>query len=202
MASQSCEVKRIQVNSAQQALDIAQQGRDQARTDYLACLGPQEQGNAAIQDAQPEIDRLAAESKELFSMNEVVLQLLGRESQVQNTIVDLARYTQQEGQSLQNEIDELKVAIRTERRKFLDGAPSVSPAVGGLYYTQTPDNKLLIAFLSCLGAFLLFVSVAILMNMVPLDYVLKLTSGERIKIIGLLWVVALGASWGGLYLFT
>ena len=75
MASQDCEVKRIQVNSAQQALDLATQGRDQARSDYLQCLGPADVGQAAVADAQGDIDRIRTESAELFHMNELVLHL-------------------------------------------------------------------------------------------------------------------------------
>ncbi len=209
MASQSCEVKRIQVNTAQQAVDLATQGRDQAQTDYLACLGPQEQGAAALANAKPEMDRLEKESLELFKMNEVLLQMLGREAQAQGTVADLALYTEQEAQSLRNQIDALKASIRTERRKFLDASPSVSPAVGGLYFTKTPDNKILIAFMSCMGIFLLFVSAVILLNMVP-----ELTTdpnsfkfanlqiGERVKIVAILWVVAVVATWCAFYLFT
>lgn len=202
MASQTCEVKRIQVNSAQQALDLATQGRDQARADYLSCLGPQEQGNAALADAQPTIDRLAAEGMELFKMNELVLQILGREAQAQATVADLSSYTEQEAQRLRDQIEKLKSSIRTERRKFLEASPSSSPAVGGLYYTTTPDNKMLIAFLSCMGMFLVFASALLLLNMIPVPYFTNLTAGERAKIVGIVWVVALVATWCAFYLFT
>jgi hypothetical protein len=208
MASQGCEVKRIQVNSAQQALDLATQGRDSARTDYLACLGPQEQGSAAISDAQPTIDRIKAESGELYKMNEVLLQMLGREAQASATVADLATYTEEETTSLRNQIDELKSSIRTERRKFLDASPSVSPAVGGLYFTQTPDNKVLIAFMSCLGAFLVLVSALVMLNLIPPtvgfgNFVFaNMTGGERGKLVAIFWVVSLVIAWLSIYLFT
>lgn len=208
MASQGCEVKRIQVNSAQQALDLATQGRDQARSDYLACLGPQEQGSAAISDAQPIINRIKAESEELFKMNEVLLQMLGREAQAHATVADLASYTEEEATALRNQIEDLKSSIRTERRKFLDASPSVSPAVGGLYFTRTPDNQMLIAFLSCLGIFLAFVSALILLNLIPPtvgfgDFVFaNMTGGERAKLVAALWIVALVVTWLAFYLFT
>lgn len=202
MASQDCEVKRIQVNSAQQALDLATQGRDQARSDYLQCLGPADVGQAAVADAQGDIDRIRKESAELFHMNELVLQLLGRESQFSAAVGGLYKYTGDEATDLQKQIDDLKASIRTEKRKFLDSSPSVSPAVGGLYYTQTPDNKLLIAFLSCLGAFLLFASVALMMNMIPIYEVQKLSSDDRIKIVAAVWGIALVTTYAGFYLFT
>jgi len=202
MSSQSCEVKRIQVNSAQQALDLATQGRDQARADYLACLGPQEQGAAALSDAQPTIDRLRSESEELLRMNEVLLQMLGREAQSASAMDSLEVYSMEEIQRLQTEIDDLKSQVRMNRRKFLDASPSSGTAVAGLYFTQTPDNQMLIAFLSCFGAFLVFLTVAILGNMVPVDYFVKLESAERGKIVGLLWILSAVITWCGFYLFT
>lgn len=209
MASQTCEVKRIQVNSAQQALDLATQGRDQAQSDYLACLGPQEQGAAAVAAAQPDIDRLKSESQELLKMNEVLLQMLGREAQAAGTVADLAMYTEEQANAMRAQIDALKASIRTERRKFLDASPSVSPAKGGLYFTQTPDNKMLIAFLSCMGIFLVFVSAIILLNIVPeiptgtSDFKFaNLLMGERVKIVAILWAVSLIATWCAFYLFT
>ena len=202
MSSEGCEVKRIQVNSSQQAMDLATQARDQARSDYLQCLGPAEVGQAALADAADEMERVRKESLELFQMNELVLQMLGREAQSTETVRDLYKYTGEEANNLQKEIDRLKASIRTEKRKFLDASPSTSPAVGGLYYTQTPDNKLLIAFLSCFGAFLVFVSIAVMANMIPVDYFLKLSSGERVKIVAAMWVLSLVAVYAGFYLFT
>lgn len=209
MASQTCEVKRIQVNSAQQALDLATQGRDQAQTDYLACLGPQEQGAAAIAAAQPEITRIESESIELFKMNELLLQMLGREAQAAGAVADLALYTDEQANAMRAQIDELKASIRMERRKFLDASPSSSPAKAGLYFTQTPDNKVLIAFLSCMGFFLLFVSAMILLNLVPeiptgtSDFKFaNLLMGERVKIVAIIWGVSIIVTWCAFYLFT
>jgi len=200
--SQGCEVKRIQVNSAQAALDLAQQARDGARSDYNTCLGPAATGDAAVADAQPTLDRLQKEAGELSTMHEITLQMLQRESETLGAVKGLGDIAEDRSADLQKEIDELKATIRTEKRKFLDASPSVSPAVGGLYFTTSPDNQTLIAFLSCFGAFLLFVSLLIVLNMIPIDYFVNMTQDDRIKLVGILWVVAIVATYAGLYVFT
>ena len=198
----SCEVKRIQMNSAQSTLDQAQQGFDQSRSDYLVCQGPQAQGSAALGDAQDTILKLTRESEELFRMNEVILQMLSREVQAQGAVGGVTEIAMEQATAMENEIDALKTAIRTEKRKFLDASPSVSPAVGGMYYTKTPDNKALIAFLIAFGAFLLFASLLVILNAVPVAYFQNMTSGDRYKLVGIMWAVALIAGYAGFYIFT
>lgn len=198
----SCEVKRIQMNSAAATFDQARQGRDQARQEYLSCLGPQAQGDAAEQDAGDTIRRLKAESEELFRMNETLLQMLNREAENQHTIRGVSEIAQEKAAEIQSEIDQLKTTIRTERRKFLDASPTKSPAVAGMYYTKTPDNQALIAFLIAFGAFLVLLSVLIVFNMIPVEYFLNMMENERFKLVGVIWAVSLIAGYAGFYLFT
>ena len=198
----SCEVKRIQMNSAAATMDQARQGRDEARRDYLTCMGPQAQGDAAEQDAADIIRRLIAESEELFRMNETVLQMLNREAQNQQAISGVSEIAQEKAGDIQAEIDQLKTAIRTQKRRFLDASPSKSPAVAGMYYTKTPDNQALIAFLIAFGAFLVLVSVLIMFNMIPVGYFLNMMENDRFKLVGLIWAVSLIAGYAGFYLFT
>lgn len=198
----SCEVKRIQMNSAKATLDQARQGFDQSRSDFLACQGPQAQGSAAMDDAQDTIQRLSRESEELFRMNEVILQMLQREVETQGAVRGVTEIALEQASKMENEIDSLKTAIRTEKRKFLDASPSVSPAVGGMYYTQTPDNQALIAFLIAFGAFLLFASLLVILNAIPIEYFKNMMSSDRYTLVGVVWAVAIIAGYAGFYIFT
>ena len=198
----SCEVKRIQMNSAAATMDQARQGRDEAKRDYLTCLGPQAQGDAAEQDAADTTRRLIAESEELFRMNEMVLQMLNREAQNQQAFGGVSEIAQEKAGEIQAEIDQLKSTIRTQKRRFLDASPSKSPAVAGMYYTKTPDNQALIAFLAAFGAFLLFLSLAIIFNMIPVEFFRKMMENDRFKLVGIIWAVSLIAGYAGFYLFT
>ena len=200
--SQQCEVKRIQQNSAQQVVDQAMQARDQAKQDYLQCLGPAEQGAAALADAQGALDQSVKEAEQLLFMNGFILKQLQREANNEQTLISLAEIAEGEANTMQGQIDELKTQIRTQRRRFLDSGPQVSPAAGGLYFTKVPDNQVLIAFLSCYGAFLLFVGLLIIMNQLPISYFDRMTMGERAKLVITMWLIGLGLAYVGFYVFT
>jgi hypothetical protein len=103
---------------------------------------------------------------------------------------------------LQAEIDAVKADIRKERRVFLDSNVDVSPAVHGLYFTKVPDNKILIAFLSCFGAFLLFVGLLVIFNKIPLEYFQGLTMPNRLTTVGLFWCIALIFTYIAFFAFT
>lgn len=103
---------------------------------------------------------------------------------------------------LQNEIEAVKADIRKERRVFMDSDVSVSPAVGGLYFTKVPDNQILIAFLSCFGAFLLFVGLLIIFNKIPVDYFQGLTMPNRLMTVGLVWCMSLIFTYIAFFAFT
>jgi hypothetical protein len=200
--SQSCEVKRIQENSAQAAVDQAIQKREQAHKDYLACLGPKEQAGAALSDATADIQRITKEAEELDYMNQFLLRQMGREASHVATYSGLADIAGAEAEKIQKEIDELKSQIRTERRRFLDASPSTSPAVAGMYFTKVPDNQVLIAFLTCFGAFFLFGGLAVLLNYVPFYYFEAMYTSERLKFVGTIWLAAVVLMYAGLFVFT
>jgi hypothetical protein len=103
---------------------------------------------------------------------------------------------------LQDEIDAIKADIRKERRVFMDSDVSVSPAVGGLYFTKVPDNQILIAFISCFGAFLLFVGLLIILNKVPIGYFQGMTMPNRLTTVGLVWSIALIFTYISFFAFT
>jgi len=202
MSSQTCEVKRIQMNSAQTAAEQATKDHQTVRADYLSCLGGAALGEAALADAQPTIDDLGKQFEVLVVTNELMLTYLGRTAASEGAVSGLTEIANEQEVALQAEIDELKSAIRTEKRKFLDGSPSVSPAVGGFYFTQIPDNKALIAFLSCFGAFLIILSLLIMLNMIPVDYFVRMDQDSRIQLVAIIWVVSIIATYSGFYIFT
>jgi hypothetical protein len=197
-----CDALRIKLNSAQDALNLATQARDQVSVEHRKCLSPQEQGSANLQDADPQFKKAMKEAEELQYMNEFLLRQLQREAKSAATVNGLASIAEEEAAKVQGEIDDLRAQIRTEKRRFLDAGPSVSPAVAGLYFTQVPDNQMLIALLTSVGALLTFVSVLVLMGLMPLFYFERLTGGERWKFVGGLWVSSLILIYVGLAAFT
>jgi hypothetical protein len=200
--SQTCEVKRIQQNSAQAMIDQATQAFNQAKSDYLSCLGPQEQGAANLEDAKPAMDKIEKEVEALVYMERFILGQLEREAKNGTTVSVLADSAREESNKISNEIEELRTEIRTEKRRFLDANPSKTTAVAGIYFTGEPDNQVLIAFLSCFGAFLLFSGLLIIMNHIPVLYLQALTMNERLTLVGTIWVVALVITYLGFFTFT
>lgn len=200
--SQECEAKLVGRNTAQAKVDAANASLASATADYLSCLGPESQGRAALEAVAPEMDRISREMHETEYIHELIAKQLLRQESNQVVFQGIGDVAAGEIQRMQDEIAELKKQIRTERRRFLDAGPSVSPAVGGLYFTRVPDNKVLIAFLSCFGAFLLFVGLLVLMNQVPGTYFDAMTMSERVKFVGIAWVVSLIVSWVAFYVFT
>ena len=200
--SQQCEVKRIQQNSAQSLIDQATSAYNQAKTEYLSCLGPKEQGQAFLEDAKPDMDRIAKEVQTIDYMQRFILEQLGREAKNGMTVSVLADSAREEAEKIRKEVEELRSEIRTEKRKFLDANPSQTTAVAGLYFTREPDNQVLIAFLSCFGAFLLFTGLLVIMNHVPIAYLQALTMNERLQSVGFVWVVAIVVVYIAIFTFT
>jgi hypothetical protein len=199
----SCDVKKIQKNSAEAVVDRATQAFHQAKTEYVACLSPQEQADIHITDAQPEMTAINNEAQHIIFMQNFILKQLQREIAGGETVSTLMESAQLESDALRRKIEELNATIRTDRRLFLDASPSVSTAVAGLYFTQEPDNQVLIAFLSCFGAFLLFTGILVLMNHVPISYIQdRLTTGGRFQIVITVWILACILTYIGFYVFT
>jgi hypothetical protein len=200
--SETCEVKRIQQNSTKGALDIARQAYDQAAGDYAACLGPAAQGDSLIANSQGDIDKASKDVEILKRMESFALKQLGKEASSSGTVSTLSDLATEETTKIQAEIDELKGEIRRERRLFLDADPSAPVTVAGLYYTREPDNQVLIAFLSCFGAFLLFLGLIVILGYSPDGYTDRLTMSERIKLVGGFWIVALLVTYLCFFTFT
>ena len=186
MLSNECEVKRIQLNSAQAA--------------YTGCLGPDAVAAAALDSASTPLQRAEMQAAQLMVLNDLHLkQLKAAEDPNMDALTGLAV---ERIESLQAEIDALKGDIRKQRRRFLDADPSVSPAVGGLYFTQVPENKVLIGFLSAFGAFLLFASLLIVLGHVPFAPFSAMEAGERYKTVGAIWLVSILLMYLAFFIFT
>lgn len=181
--SQSCEAKRIQQNTATAALEAA-------KKDYLSCLGPQAQGSAALSEAQGSLGAAATEAEQLQYMNQFLLAQMGRETGNDQTMVALTEMAGTEIAEMRTQIDELKSQIRTQTRRFLDSDPTAPMSVAGLYYTQVPDNRVLIGFLASFGAFLLFAGLLVIMDKLPFAPFNVMFPGERIKFVVIGWIAA------------
>jgi hypothetical protein len=189
------EVKQIQRNSAQAAFT-------QATTDYIACLSVSERVDDAFKREDAKFKAATSEFEQLDHMGRFLLRQLGRETGGDSTIGSLTDIAEREISDVEKKIEETKAQIRKERRRFLDSDPQGTVSVAGLYFTKVPDNQVLIAFLSCLGAFLLFVTLLIVMNRIPIPYFQGLMMGERLKTVAVLWVGTLLLTWAGLFAFT
>ena len=191
------EVKRIQLNSARQAFEDAQQA-------YISTLDPAQQSQARSQE--PDAKQLMAEAEAAAVVSEVLLNSL------ENTITHhsvpaaaadaITSMATEDTKRLHKEIEETKAQIRVEKRKFLDSGPQVSPAVGGLYFTAVPDNQALLIFLSCYTAFWLFLGIMLLTNQIPIPYISGMSSNDRIKLVLGTWVLLIVVTYLGFYMFT
>lgn len=170
--------------------------------EYLKCLGPKARGEAQLELEKPAMEKSEQDAQAIAYMEDFVLKQLKREVANEHTMSVLSESVTQESERIQAEIDELKTEIRTEKRRFLDASPSTTTAVGGLYFTMQPDNQLLIAFLSCLGAFLLFMSLLLMLNHIPIYYFEAMSSSQRLQIVGLTWTLTAVITYVGFYIFT
>jgi hypothetical protein len=170
--------------------------------DYLTCLGTEAVGAQAVADASGAATLYRGEAAQLTHMGDFILRQLQREKSG-GALGEVADIAQAEIDRKQAEIDELKSEIRKERRRFLDAEPNTSPAVlGGLYFTQTPDNQVLLGFVAAFGAFLVFAAVAVALGRTPFAYLNATTESERTKLAaGIVFVPAVVA-YILLYLFT
>lgn len=201
--SQTCSMIQIKVNSAKGALDRAKRTYEDRESEFRrSCMSAAEQGQTAVSAVQADFDRANAEAEQLAYMHKFMLGQLKHEADGQQTLGDLGRSVVEQTASIQEQIDQLKGLIRTERRRFLDADPSSPTAVAGMYFTKEPDNQVLIAFLSCYGAFLLFVSLLVILNVVPIMYFQNMSSADRYKFVGAMWAVALVVGYIGFYMFT
>lgn len=191
------------MNTAKAALDTAQKTYQESERAYnYSCLSPAEQATAAVAGISTELDKANQEAEQLTYMSRFLLTQLQKEADGSLTMDHLKDIIETESSRVEGEIERLKSAIRTERRRFLDADPSAPTAVAGLYYTKEPDNQALIAFIVCYGAFLLFAGIAVLQNLIPLIFFDRMTVADRIKFVLTLWIIALIIAYIGLYIFT
>jgi hypothetical protein len=183
----SCEAKQISLN--------------QATNDYQSCLDPAARAQARLDDESARLGRLLDEADALWRMDVTVLTVLERE-RLMGPNAKMEGIVRDQATGVQDQIDEVKSQIRRERRLFLDASPSVSPAVGGVYFTRTPDNQVLILFIVGYCGFLAALSALILLGAVPIPYFEAFTMGDRIKTVGILWGAGLMLAFVGLFVFT
>lgn len=203
MSSETCELAQIKENSAKAAMDLARKDFEEKRTARLSCQGPAAISSAMITDAQPDLERLKTEGDQLTYMNEFLLRQLRREAEAGDAYKALSDLVGVEVDTVERELESVKTAIRTERRRFLDADPSAPTAVAGMYFTKEPDNQALIAFIACFCAFLLFTGLVVLLRLVPQGtYFSNLTQGESVKIVGVYWFAGLLLAYMGFWMFT
>lgn len=196
--SQTCSLNQIKMNTAKGALDSAKKTfADSEKAYRTACLSPAEQARAAMATVADEINRANQEAEQLTFMHRFLLMQLKKEAESQQTTDNLKEIVGTESDRIQTEIDRLKSAIRTERRRFLDSDPSSPTSV-----TREPDNLVLIAFLACYGLFMLFAGLLVLQNLIPLTFFDRMTTTDRLKFVATLWVIAIVVAYIGLFLFT
>ena len=191
------EVKRVQLNSARAAFETAQNA-------YISSLDP-----AAAADArskEPDAKAIMTEAESTALVSEVLLNQLGDKLKYQSVPYNTAALVQtlaaDNTEALKKEIDDVKGQIRVEKRKFLDSAPQVSTAFGPFSYTGVPDNQVLWTFLICYGSFWLFLGIMLLTNQIPLPYISGMSSGDRVKLVGISWVLIVIVTYFAFFMFT
>ena len=190
-----CDVPNAQKNSAKAALDTATSA-------YIQCLPLAERQSNALSTAKPELEKSLNEAKQIEYMSRFLLKQLSRETDT--TLGTIQEVGQNSLDTMNKEIDELKADIRRERRIFLDSDPQKGTAIMGLYFTDIPDNQVLIAFLVTFGAFWLLLGGLIIGGLIrgPGDYFEKLPVNSRYSLVGGTWVGVALLTYIGLYSFT
>jgi len=183
-------------------VSAAQNALDSARATYLQCLpgGPQRMSVAT----QSINDQLSAYARETDQLNYISNFLIGHsKSDPNGGQIDIIKSLIQTSlKDLQKQQEELKAEIRKEQRIFTDSNVQESPAVAGMYFTKVPDNKILIAFMTCFGAFLLFAGLLIIYDKLPIYYFQAMIPAQRWTTVGLIWAVSLIFTYVFFFAFT
>ena len=204
MASKDCDPQMSNYNQADADLATAKEKLRQAKSAYYSCpkLEASKKGAMVMADAKPEIDRIQKEAETVETMSQFILKQLGRETGANASLGILTDLASETADKLKAEIEEVKSTIRTERRRFLDSDPSVTTAVGGLWFTQQPDNQMIIIFLSCFGSFLLIAGLLVIYGYLPLDLVANADFNMRLVVVGVFWALSLFITYIGFFTFT
>jgi len=181
------------VNSAKTALEAE-------TAKYLKCLPSNESRNRTLQTVEQQNSAYIIEVDQLNYLSKTLLSKVSDSSG--DPTVELQTVINDAIKDLKNQQEVVKNDIRKEQRIFTDSNIQQSPAVAGLYYTQVPDNKILIAFMTCFGAFLLFIGLMIIFGLSPVDYFTNMMMGERLMTVGLLWSVSLIFTYIFFFAFT
>jgi len=163
-----------------------------------------------VQDRQQEALRqtkgqqvaVMTELGQLDYMSKLLVKQLSGETGKNSSIHTLKELASEALTDLQTNMETIKGDIRKERRRFLDSNPQTSPSIGGIYFTKVADNQVLIAFLSCFGAFLLFTSALVIMGKIPIDALVNASSTERLITVGSAWAIAIIFTFVGFFVFT
>jgi hypothetical protein len=187
-------------DSARAAYNVQIRTGEEAKKRQFDCLPPSERATELLNQAKPEMNRMEQEAASIQYMETFLHKQMSRElgtgTAQANTVVS------DELDRLRGEIDRLQTEIRTESRRFTDASPGPTAPIPGLPFTSQTDNQVLIAFLTTFGAFLLFAGLLVIMDLVPIDYVRKLTMSERYTIVGTGWVTSVVMMYVGFFSFT
>jgi hypothetical protein len=197
-----CVPFSVNLNQSTSELQTATEKVRESKRAYMTCLPEKERGAIALKDATPDVDRMKADARTIDTMSQFILKQLGRETGTMASIGVLSDLAKETSTKLESEIDQLKSSIRLERRRFLDASPSASTAVGGLYFTREPDNRLIIIFLSCFGTFLLLGGLIVLYGFIPVYFITNASFMQRLIMVVSTWVVALFLMYIGFFTFT
>jgi len=197
-----CALQSTQFNQRKAEHQTAQVKMTEQKNAYLSCLPDKERGAFALAEAKTDIERVTAEARTIDTMSQFILKQLARETGNNASIGILSDLAKDTSAKLESEIEELKSSIRLERRRFLDAGPSNSTAVGGLYFTQEPDNRMIIIFLSCFCSFLLIAGLIVLYGFIPVYFITNASFGQRLISVVSFWVAALVLMYIGFFTFT
>lgn len=197
-----CEGTRTSYNQANASVEAANNTLKSSKLAYQTCLADKDKSSLASQlmtDLNADRTSIAALAQTTDTMSSFILKQLRRESGIDgglSALNDLAHETQT---SLESQIDELKTSIRTERRRFLDASPSATTGIGGLlFFTQEPDNNLILIFLGCLGALLVALTLIITNNQLPIAS----AGSQNLMLVAALWIGTIVATIVGFFTFT
>jgi hypothetical protein len=198
----TCKPLEISLNQANANERNAKQALDTANNAYLTCLPPNNRGGRLAAAAAPEIARLEREAQTIDTTSQFILQQLRRETGANTSMKVLTDLAQETSARLETEIEELKTNIRTERRRFMDSDPSAPTSVAGLYFTQQPDNQMIIIFLICFGIFLLVSGLAVMYGFVTVGYLDNASMSMRYSVVMTYWISAIVVTAIGFFTFT
>ena len=104
-----CERLKIKKNTLMQSREKLDSDIAQASAEYLqTCLPPDQQAAARLDTVSPAMKDAESEAEQLFFMNEFLLNLLQKETGTEQTLIDLAAIADEEMNSLQAQIEDLK----------------------------------------------------------------------------------------------